>query len=62
MMEQKEVAKYANWLSDNLNTSTPVDIVLSTTPKLLCNSTTPLLKKRQSDVSDEAWSYNTKQQ
>ena len=31
----------------------PIDITLSTTPKLLCNSTPSLLKNNQSEVSDK---------
>ena len=52
-MEQREAANYDNLLLDNLDTSIPVGITLSTTPKLLCNSTTSLLKNHQSEVSDK---------
>ena len=31
----------------------PIDITLSTTPKLLCNSTPSLFKNNQSEVSDK---------
>ena len=52
-MEQKQTTNYDNLLLDNINTSIPIDITLSTTPKLLCNSTTSLLKSHQSEVLDK---------
>ena len=50
-MEQKEAANYDNLLLDNLNTSIPIDITLSTSPKMLRNSTPSLLKNHQWKVS-----------
>ena len=52
-MEQKQAANCYNLLLDNLNTTIPIDITLSTTPKLLCNSTPSLLKNHQSEVLDK---------
>ena len=52
-MEQKQATNYDNLLLDNINTSIPIDITLSTTPKLLCNSTPSLLKNHQSKDSDK---------
>ena len=50
IMEHKQAANYNNLLFDNLNMLIPVDITLSTTLKLLCNSTLSLLKTYQSEV------------
>ena len=50
-MEQKQAANYDNLLLDNLSTSIPIDITLSTTPKMLRNSTPSLLKNHQSEIS-----------
>ena len=52
-MEQKQTANCYNLLLDNIHTTIPIDITLSTTPKLLCNSTSSLLKSYQLEVSDE---------
>ena len=50
IMEHKQAANYNNLLLDNLNMLIPVDITLSATLKLLCNSTLSLLKTYQSEV------------
>ena len=50
-MEQKQAANYDNLLLDHLSTSIPIDITLSTTPKMLRNSTPSLLKNHQSEIS-----------
>ena len=50
IMEHKQAANYNNLLLDNLNMLIPVDITLSTTLKLLSNSTLSLLKTYQSEV------------
>ena len=52
-MEQKQTTNYDNLLLDNINTSIPIDITLSTALKLLCNSALSLLKNHQSEVLDK---------
>ena len=53
IMEQKQATNCDNLLLDNIDTSIPLDITLSNTPKLLCNSAPPLLKNHQSEVLDK---------